>query len=687
MRHLVFLLAIACWGGVALSAEPVAPVRGDVVLSDRMSATFFQAKRDGTVVLFRDYPIEGGKDVFEKKLFRLETDGEGWAWQDGYLPVLKVGKDAELVASGDDLFVRQGTAYTRWPDGAASSAAEFELARERVVSYWRKWFAAGLQLPPIDPKTDAAWKSSLVQALCLWSGRHPHYGAGFYLVLIHDGFPPTVLATVETLVQYRHVDEAVEILLFWLDRFLRADGTIDYYGPALSEYGALLWCSALVMDAAPDRAREIAAKLKPLVKNVLGWYQFQSPGGSLGENLILAGVPEADTRGRGKEYFHNNFQVRRGLRMIAPWYARLGAREFAAEIANEEAMLGRLLDRTYAKKRAELGGVPFAADQKGIPADIQSSLDSGYANYRYYPEMLETGYLSAGDAETYCRYRETHNGEWNGLCFLAVTNCSAEVDNWPIAAYARGLLEYGMTNRFERLLRAHLDNYLSDDTYTAYEQIANDGNPRRPVAPQCVPVQLVLPRLLAWKHAGYRPWTSYRPEVVVSGLRSPAGLADETGFALWRDGADWAFRFEVKDETLRARPTLGCERDMEDGDRVELYFSPDAGLKGWYYGIEIDPYGHVLDYRVTYPRHFDYAWSFPSLRAKATIREDGYAVEGRIADAALRELGINPSDCALGVFRADGRAGSDDFNWYSAVPFCAGEPDFHQPKMFMRIGK
>lgn len=511
----------------------LAPVRGNVPLSDRSSTAYFEVKRNGEVFQFQDHPVdvlvdEDGKARFERPLFVLKDPGGEWRWQEGYLPILQVGGETELMASGDSLYVREGNRFTVWPSGAATDGSTFEAVRMRMVAYWKDWFARGRTLPSLDARTDAAWKACLVQALCCYAGRHPAYGAGNYHAMPHMAFPPTTLCMVETLVQFRHADEAAEMFLYYLRRFVRADGTIAYYGPSLSEYGGLMWCAAIVAEARPARVPEIASAMRPLVHTVLSMFQKYMPAqkqasdGMLGPNRLLSGSPEADTRGDRREYFHNNFQVLLGLRLVSAVYRANGEKELAAETAGMAEVHERLIRRAYDASRLRLGGVPYEPGQTNLVADIQSDETMTFANYRYYPEMLETGFLSREDAELLCTYREKNNGEWHGMCQFTLPGRGHEVDNWPIAAYARGLLEYGMTDRFERVLKAHLDFYLSDDTYTAYEQIWNEGSPRTPAAPFCVPVQLVLPRLLGWRDS-YRTWH----ERLQSGVPSPgSGCCD-----------------------------------------------------------------------------------------------------------------------------------------------------------------
>ncbi len=136
---------LAC--GMAFAAQ-LPKVRGNVVLSDRDSATFFELRRDGQVLLHDHWLKElDGATNFEHRLVSVNAKDRSWRWRDGYLPILEIGGDVELFAKGDGLFIRRADEFTVWPDGRKVDEAEFLSARASIVEYWREWFAAGLQLP------------------------------------------------------------------------------------------------------------------------------------------------------------------------------------------------------------------------------------------------------------------------------------------------------------------------------------------------------------------------------------------------------------------------------------------------------------------------------------------------------------------------------------------------------------
>lgn len=222
----------------------------------------------------------------------------------------------------------------------------------------------------------------------------------------------------------------------------------------------------------------------------------------------------------------------------------------------------------------------------------------------------------------------------------------------------------------------------SDQTYLAQRiesgQILLDGRADEP----------------AWSHAAVEssfgfPWKS--------------ALAPRTEFrALW-DHENLYFTFRVEDADIVVLDNWRDELDGVFEDRVELYFSRDAKMRD-YFCAEIDSRGRVLDYRARFYRQFDMNWRFPGLETKATVRPDGYEVEGCIPLRELATLGFPAVRAGvkirIGLYRAEfshdrsGRAASPPGihtlgrqpagpppveEWISWVNPGTAEPDFHVP--------
>jgi len=141
------------------------------------------------------------------------------------------------------------------------------------------------------------------------------------------------------------------------------------------------------------------------------------------------------------------------------------------------------------------------------------------------------------------------------------------------------------------------------------------------------------------------------------------------------------FNFELLDSTLTVADTAKSESDIAKGDRVEFYFSPAKDMKKPYYCAEMDPKGHVLDYKALFYRQLDDSWNFSTLKLDTCLTPTGYRVGGSIALEELRSLGIDlENGFFMGVFYADYKP-DGSVTWHSLVPMGEEEPDFHRPKM------
>ena len=157
-------------------------------------------------------------------------------------------------------------------------------------------------------------KTALAYIDATFQGDHPKYGVGTYANQVHDGFPPTIIAAVDALSTWGVNRRAGQLFRFWLGRFVKEDGRINYYGPSLSEYGQLLHTVCLAgKRAGPSGWWE--ESFKPL--NRLAEYLLRLRQAALKDGGLIPGVPEADTRKDTARYFHNNAWVAKGLRRWA----------------------------------------------------------------------------------------------------------------------------------------------------------------------------------------------------------------------------------------------------------------------------------------------------------------------------------------------------------------------------------
>lgn len=182
----------------------------------------------------------------------------------------------------------------------------------------------------------------------------------------------------------------------------------------------------------------------------------------------------------------------------------------------------------------------------------------------------------------------------------------------------------------------------------------------------------------------------------VRGLQAPWDRKTApTRFSIHSTAERVFFSYEVTDSTLALKTPFESELDVNPEDRVEIFFAPGSksakpgpnavksSLKRPYYCAEIDPDGHIMDYRARFYRKFDYKWNFETMEARGSVTPWGYRVEGSVSRAELQRLGIDlDGGFWMGVYQADFTP-SGDVVWYSLVPDDVDSPDFHTTGVMM----
>jgi len=420
--------------------------------------------------------------------------------EDGWMPIVRAelgdGWQLTAFATERDAFVRlaRGSDARCWGLDPArevqQSLFEGELGSARA--HWRRQLAPAIRVDLPEPILRDASLAGIARAFSTCVGYHPKYGLGSYAQEVHDGFPPTVLSLVNACVEWGLLERAEGYLSYWLDRFVRADGTFDYYGPAVSEYGQLLAAAGRFAAYSGDRAwpKDRLPQLHAVADYLLCLRRQsqEQPEGSPTRGL-LHGAAEADTRDQTAYYFSGTAWAWRGLRD----FARLLGGEDGERLLDECEGLHRDLS---AAARAALvpGDPPFLPPYPGIGqpfACMTAGTLESYTNYRYWPELLSAGALEPDLAEAVSEFRRRRGGELAGT-----TRFDGHLDDWPLAHHALGLLAADHVDRYLLTLYGHLTFQQTPGTYCAYEQVSIDGDPRRVIADYCVPAQLTVPLMV-----------------------------------------------------------------------------------------------------------------------------------------------------------------------------------------------
>lgn len=496
----------------------LAEVKDYVFISSCEMFNTFIIERSGRVRLYLEGEAPGTPGERRKAelahLFMSDKyikNGDLWSWAQGYLPILELknnkGECIELLAWDEKLYVKTTSNVFTYPGEIQRTIAEFDDIKNRIALYWKNWFESGYQLDPISPEWDNAWRSSIVQSKCAFQNELPKYGVEKYAEFRADSFPPAIISMLIMLIEFEHYEEARRLASFYLERYVRADGTLDYYGPAVSEYACVLLFAVQIANA-DETGIEWFNKHLSILKAIM-YHLFNlmnrwiSTGGS--QYGLIVGAPEADTRDSEGEYLHNNLMVLRAFIEIMPVLKAAGEINLLYEVKNAAGVLERRLQITIKDLKDKFSFLPYRLEQSEEIEDFTSQRDFAYANYRYYPEMLQTGLLPREEALKIIEAREQRGGETLGMTVLSWPEYGTVLDNWPLFSYAQGLAELGEMARLDKIIDGHFNYYQSQDTYTAYESITLDTNPRVAVSDWCVPAQLSLAILLKWKQK-YTPF-------------------------------------------------------------------------------------------------------------------------------------------------------------------------------------
>lgn len=350
---------------------------------------------------------------------------------------------------------------------------------------------AGVRFP--HPLLERVVRIGLAHIDATFDGDHPKYGVGSYAREEHDGFPPTIIAAVDALTLWGHIERAETLFSYWLHRFVRDDGTIRYYGPSLSEYGQLLTTGLRLMTrgGSGEWLQTNGDALSRIARFSL---DVLTASGDVG---LLEGVPEADTVDDTATYYHNNAWIVRGLRDWAFLPERSGDQSLAVtQVRTAADDLHRLLlqsvESVWPKGPADRWLTPIAEGKtEGNFAPPRSRVTEtyfgSYANYRYWPELLSSGVLPEPWMERIVEARLNFGGQ-----FCGTTRFLGHLDDWPLMDYLEGLWQLGRRQDYMLSLWGHIFCHQAEGHLTAYEQVSFPPGEKR--ADYCLPCQLVAVR-------------------------------------------------------------------------------------------------------------------------------------------------------------------------------------------------
>jgi hypothetical protein len=342
------------------------------------------------------------------------------------------------------------------------------------------------------PFMDLSVRTALAHIDATFIGDHPKYGVGTYGQPEHDGFPPIIISTVDALSAWGMTARAVRLFSYWLENFVREDGTFNYYGPSVSEYGQMLHTALLLQERAGGEGwlKDGFHRL-----DMIAEYLLNLTTSALKEKALISGVPEADTRDQVAEYFHNNAWVVKGLDR---WITLCKETDFvpSTPVGTTGDLARKLGENTLFAIRETWPSdpddwwLPSRLGKTEIPHSVTENNESSYTNYRYWPELLSSGILPLDMANRLVNARLTGGGQFCGM-----TRFLDRLDDWPLTEYLYSLWNMGRKEDFLISLYGHVSYHQCREHLTAYEQFNFPGDPRgSKVADYCLPCQLVAAR-------------------------------------------------------------------------------------------------------------------------------------------------------------------------------------------------
>jgi len=342
------------------------------------------------------------------------------------------------------------------------------------------------------PFLDLSIKTSLAYVDATFQGDHPKYGVGTYGQVEHDGFPPTIIAAVDALSAWGMNTRAAQLFNYWLINFVNEDGTFDYYGPSISEYGQMLHTAKILEERAGKKGWFDVGFPK---LDLISEYLLRMISEASKENGLISGVPEADTRDQVDIYFHNNGWVVKGLEQ----WVRLCEKTRSVPTTIIETIRKNaqtLKDKTLSAIRTTWPAEPcdwWLPAQLGEiirPRFVTETREGSYTNYRYWLELLSSDILPVDMANRLVNARLNGGGQ-----FCGTTRFMDWIDDWPLADYLYALWSLGRKNDFLLSLYGHVAFAQCEGNLTAYEQISFPGDTKGSKrADYCLPCQLVTAR-------------------------------------------------------------------------------------------------------------------------------------------------------------------------------------------------
>lgn len=407
---------------------------------------------------------------------------------------------------GEKDYYFYGMPATLGQDGKAFYKSLLELRLK-----WDRFFSGKTEIITPEERINDAYRAGLILAMENLEGREwprrPKYGSKSYAAEMHNTFPPATTSVVNCFLDWGLTREAKDIIRYYLINYVREDGTFRYYGPAPDEYGQVLDAVARCFWVTRDYVwiEELFDPIQRIINHIVAEREKSKntyPCDSIFYGLIL-GILEADYYKKPPIHnYSNDAWCWRGLVEIGKVLSEVGMTindQMMLETGNKclreaEEYKGDIIasmEKTF-DRSSEPYFLPVIVGSKR-PVSMTADIDTSYANYHLYADLLYSGFLDEEKAMVVIRFREKNGGELAGT-----SRFEGWMDDWPAVGYGWAFLKYDLVDKFLMLYYGHMAFHQNPGTFMAYEQIDfkdTDGKGRMIRADNCVPSTLVVPHL------------------------------------------------------------------------------------------------------------------------------------------------------------------------------------------------
>ena len=402
-----------------------------------------------------------------------------------------------------------------WPDEPPPERFYAELYKAQA--YWEGHFEGAMQIEVPEAWVSDFCRHALVQEMITRIGDHPRYGVvdRGYGGPEHDGFQDVLNSAVNAHLEWGLFDTARGYLDNYLTHFVRADGSVDYRGPEISQYARTLTNLAQYWDYTGDSEllsrhhEKIEAILRILLVRREEAKQLPEDDPAYG---MIAGRHEADisfvtptlaTLDYEQPYFCNSTEAWRAMIDLGRVWAAIGERSDEPELtARGQALVDeasslrqdvhRAIERSVLSAR-DMPYLPLIAGSKEYHLDAPyRSRPESFDDNRVWSEMMHSGMIRKETIDTILNYQSTHNGTTLGI----FTNRRSVVA-FQCYGEAYGLLQHDMIHEFLLFLYAHATHLHTRGTWSAFECVGMDRDQGR-YAPYCGPAQVTIPAITKW---------------------------------------------------------------------------------------------------------------------------------------------------------------------------------------------